>query len=363
MDRKRLVVWLALAGVLALVLIALLVLGGLPGAVSPLVDGPSAGAPLPAGGAVADRPAIPLEGEEPVSAEAPAPAGVPEDRQAELAAAAAALAADPNTHVVCDLDLPVEEAMAYLAIGGHSDFNGRLVRVVDGKAYLPLVYDMGEQGSAEIDIREGVFSLDGYGPVAISWSDPPEDGGLGRCDRAILPESGQASLTGTLTLEGTGAPADGAWIEGCGNMAFVEAGGIVHMDIVSEPCSVIAMRQDGLLRTRSEVIPVLPKPGEDVVLDIVLPVAKRGGLGVQIVQTDEGISIEGLVDGGPAGDAGLQAGDLVVEVDGEPVGDMELGDFVQKVGGRAGTDVDLVVDRDGQRVPFTITRQALEQPG
>lgn len=269
------------------------------------------------------------------------------------------LAEDPNTHVVCDLSLPVERAQGYLAIGGHSDMNGRRVEVVDGKVYLPLVYDLGDMGDAVFEDRTGTFSLEGYGPTRITWSDPPEDGGLGHCTATIAPEPGTASLTGTLTLDGSGEPADGAWIEGCGNMAFADQRGIVHMDIVPEPCTVLAMRQDGLLRTMSEPVDVVPIPGEDVLVDIAIPEHPRGGLGVRVAQTDEGIVIDGLIEGGPAGEAGLEAGDLVLQVDGADALGLPLPEFVELVGGRAGTDVALLVDRGGQQLSFTVTRRVL----
>ncbi|TNE86536.1 MAG: PDZ domain-containing protein [Deltaproteobacteria bacterium] len=273
------------------------------------------------------------------------------------AARAEALIADPNTHVVCDLGPDVPDGQAYLSVGGHSDFNGRIVQVVDGRAYLPLVYDLGPE-TEPFDIREGLFSLEGYGPVAIAWSDRPESG-HGTCTAVIEPDLGRASLTGSITLRSSGAPADGAWLEGCGNLAFADGQGVVHMDIVPEPCSVIAMRQDGLLRTMSDRIEVTPKPGEDVILDIAISDLPRGGLGVRVAETDDGIVIEGVLDGGPAQTAGLAEGDRVVEVDGENADDLSLGDFVEVVGGDAGTSVDLTVDRGGELVRITVVREVL----
>ena len=263
--------------------------------------------------------------------------------------------------MVCDLDLPLARGEGYLAIGGHSDFNGRRVTVVDGRAYLPLVYDLGDLGDAVFTERTGVLSIDGYGPAEVQWSDPPADGGLGRCTVSVAPEPGYASLTGSITLD-DGSPAGGAWVEGCGNMAFADGHGVVHMDIVTEPCTVIAMRQDGLLRTVSEPVEVTPAPGRDVLVDVVIPSAPRGGLGVAVSGTDEGFLVEQLIEGGPAGEAGLAAGDLVVEVDGTPATSLDLQGFVEAVGGEAGTDVDLVVVRGGERVELTVTRDVIS-PG
>lgn len=285
--------------------------------------------------------------------------GATERTDEELAALAEELENDPNTQVTCDLGIDVREGVAYLAIGGHSGFNGRRVQVVNGVAYMPLVYDLGELGDQTFDERSGVFSLEGYGPVDIAWSDRPEDG-HGHCTSAIEPEPGRASFTGTLTLAESGAPAVGGWVEGCGNMAFADQHGIVHMDIVPEPCTVLAMRQDGLLRTVSDPVQVSPSPGEDVVVDIQIPEAARGGLGVQLSMNPEGhVQIDGLLGTGPAGEAGLQEGDLIVAVDGESLDGLEMGDVVKAIGGAAGTDVSLTVDRGGEQLQFDITREAL----
>ncbi len=281
----------------------------------------------------------------------------------DLDAVARELLEDPNTHVVCDLAIPIERAQAYLAIGDHSGFNGRMVQVVDGKAYMPLVYDLGDMGDAVFDERSGVFALEGYGPARISWTDPPQDGSKGACTATIEPEPGTASITGMLLLSPSGAPAAGGWIEGCGNMAFADQLGVVHMDIVAEPCTVLAMRRDGLLRTMSEPVAIEPTPGQDVVIDITIPEARRGGLGIQISQTDAGVIVDGLVDGGPATDAGLEAGDRIVAVDGESADDLDLGELVQAIGGDAGTEVAIAVDRAGERLEFTIMRRVLGEDG
>ena len=289
--------------------------------------------------------------------------GASELTDEELAELAQELREDPRTHVVCDLDLDVRHSRGYLAIGGHSDRNGRLVHVINGEAYLPLVYDLGELGGPPIDQRSGVFGLEGYGPVPLAWSDPPEGDGLGQCTHAISPQPGRASLTGTLTLRESGLPAAGAWIEGCGNLAFADQHGVVHMDIVPEPCVVIAMRQDGLLRTLSDPVAIEPVPGQDVVVDISIPEAPRGGLGVQLSMSPAGqITIDQILQTGPAGAAGLEAGDVVLAVDGQSTEGMSLGEFVQRVGGEAGTSVELTVVRGEQTMEFDLVREALS-PG
>ncbi len=307
-------------------------------AASPSVDAPSPDA--------SEGPPVALGGADPRTDE-------------ELAALAEALANDPNTQVTCDLGIDVRVGEAYLAIGGHSGFNGRRVQVVNGVAYLPLVYDLGDHGEQTFEERGGVFSLEGYGPVDIAWSDRPGEG-HGRCTAPVRPKLGRASFTGTLTLAESGQPAAGGWVEGCGNMAIADEHGVVHMDIVPEPCTVVAMRQDGLLRTTSEPMAISPEPGRDVVVDIQIPESPRGGLGVQLsISADGQVQIDGLLGTGPAGDAGLLAGDVLVAVDGAPLAGLPLAEVVQAIGGPAGTEVSLTVDRSGQQLQFDIVREAL----
>ena len=312
--------------------------GGEPGGGGAGGGGPSPGAPIEV--------AVALGGADPRTDE-------------ELAALAEELVNDPNTQVTCDLGIDVRVGEAYLAIGGHSGLNGRRVQVVNGVAYLPLVYDLGEHGDQVFDEREGVFSLDGYGPVQVAWSDRPGEG-HGRCTAPIQPEPGRASFTGSLTLAESGLPATGGWVEGCGNMAFADERGIVHMDIVPEPCVVIAMRQDGLLRTVSEPVSVVPEAGRDVVVDIQIPEAPRGGLGVQLSMGPDGaVHIDGLIGSGPASDAGLRAGDIIVAVDGAPLAGLELAEVVDVIGGPAGTDVSLSVRRGDDELQVDVTRETL----
>ena len=64
--------------------------------------------------------------------------------------------------------------------------------------------------------------------------------------------------------------------------------------------------------------------------------------------------IAGLTDDGPADDAGLKVGDLVLGVAGEPVGG--LSDFYRAVWslGPAGVEVPLDVYRDGELVHVAV---------
>jgi carboxyl-terminal processing protease len=66
------------------------------------------------------------------------------------------------------------------------------------------------------------------------------------------------------------------------------------------------------------------------------------------------------LDGSPAETAGLQAGDVVLEIDGEPTSGSTVQDEVFKVRGPAGSHVTLHVSRDGRELDVPITRQLIE---
>jgi len=77
-------------------------------------------------------------------------------------------------------------------------------------------------------------------------------------------------------------------------------------------------------------------------------------------QTDvEGARISGVAKGGPAEAAGLQNGDIVVEMAGQTIGNIY--DYSHALDGlKVDTPVEMVVLRDGQRVTLTLTPGARE---
>jgi len=82
------------------------------------------------------------------------------------------------------------------------------------------------------------------------------------------------------------------------------------------------------------------------------------GVGVTIQYTQEGMLIESVLSGGPAQEAGLQAGDLIVEVDGVSCVPADTS-HREMVLGEEGTQVALTILRDGQTQRVTITRRAV----
>jgi len=80
----------------------------------------------------------------------------------------------------------------------------------------------------------------------------------------------------------------------------------------------------------------------------------RPWLGMFTAEVEDHLMVGGVSDGGPADQAGLQAGDLILDVDGAPVS--ELAQFYRRVWshGDAGVEVPLCILRDGNPVEIRV---------
>ncbi|MGD8710994.1 MAG: S41 family peptidase [Ectothiorhodospiraceae bacterium] len=87
-----------------------------------------------------------------------------------------------------------------------------------------------------------------------------------------------------------------------------------------------------------------------------------GGLGIEVGMENGFVKVISPIDDTPAEKAGIQAGDLIIRLDGKPVKGMSLNDAVGMMRGEPGTDITLTVVRDGQDKPFdvTITRSVIK---
>jgi len=68
------------------------------------------------------------------------------------------------------------------------------------------------------------------------------------------------------------------------------------------------------------------------------------------------------MDDTPAEKAGIEAGDLIIELDDVPVKGMSLSEAIDDIRGEAGTEVKLTILRNGESTPkdFTITREVIK---
>jgi carboxyl-terminal processing protease len=87
--------------------------------------------------------------------------------------------------------------------------------------------------------------------------------------------------------------------------------------------------------------------------------AKFGGLGIRIYEDKGFIKIARPLPNTPAMRAGLQAGDYITKVDGEPIhispGGQTLAEVVDVLRGLVGTEVTVAVQRRGHSEPFDVT--------
>ncbi len=87
------------------------------------------------------------------------------------------------------------------------------------------------------------------------------------------------------------------------------------------------------------------------------------GIGAMVQENDEGLfEIVRPIDGQPADLAGLRAGDVLIEVDGQSVLEIDFDEVILMVRGPAGTTVNLKVMREGEPEPlaFSIVRARFE---
>lgn len=79
-----------------------------------------------------------------------------------------------------------------------------------------------------------------------------------------------------------------------------------------------------------------------------------GGLGIEVTMENGVVKVVSPIDDTPADRAGMQAGDLIVEIDGKPVMGMTLNDAITKMRGKVGTEIILTVMREGVKDPLKV---------
>lgn len=80
-----------------------------------------------------------------------------------------------------------------------------------------------------------------------------------------------------------------------------------------------------------------------------------GGLGIEVTMENGLIKVVSPIDDTPAAKAGLQPGDLITNLDGEPVMGLSLNDAVDKMRGPVDTPIKLTVRRGATGEPFEVT--------
>jgi len=85
------------------------------------------------------------------------------------------------------------------------------------------------------------------------------------------------------------------------------------------------------------------------------------GIGVEVKPTEGGISIERVLPNGPAHEAGLEAGDVIVNIDGRSIGDMSFNQAIDMIGGPSGSRISLGLKRSsGPAFAVSMIRRRVE---
>lgn len=83
------------------------------------------------------------------------------------------------------------------------------------------------------------------------------------------------------------------------------------------------------------------------------------GIGISISMRDDRVTVVAPIEGTPAFRAGIQAGDIILKIDGEPARDLR--DAVNRIRGPKGTEVQVTIQRPDVADPleFTLTRDVI----
>ncbi len=80
-----------------------------------------------------------------------------------------------------------------------------------------------------------------------------------------------------------------------------------------------------------------------------------GGLGIEVTQEEGFVKVVSPIDGTPADEAGMEAGDFITHVDGESVLGLTLNEAVERMRGPVGSEIVITVVREGEDEPFDVT--------
>lgn len=80
-----------------------------------------------------------------------------------------------------------------------------------------------------------------------------------------------------------------------------------------------------------------------------------GGIGIEVTMEDELVKVITPIDDTPGAKAGILAGDLISEINGDPVRGLSLQEAVEKMRGAVNTSIDLTIIREGADRPIEIS--------
>jgi len=79
-----------------------------------------------------------------------------------------------------------------------------------------------------------------------------------------------------------------------------------------------------------------------------------GGLGIEVTMENGLVKVVSPIDDTPAWRAGIEAGDLITHIDGEPVLGLTLGEAVERMRGPVDSEIELRLLRESREEPFAV---------
>ena len=80
-----------------------------------------------------------------------------------------------------------------------------------------------------------------------------------------------------------------------------------------------------------------------------------GGLGIEVTQEEGFVKVVSPIDGTPAAEAGVEAGDFITHVDGESMLGLTLDKAVERMRGNVGSEIVITIVREGESEPFDVS--------
>ena len=84
------------------------------------------------------------------------------------------------------------------------------------------------------------------------------------------------------------------------------------------------------------------------------------GISIKAREDGQGFDIFQVEPGGPALEAGILPGDILVEAEGQPVQSLSANQLQELIRGKEGTGVSISVLRNGQKLDFSLTRKTIQ---
>jgi hypothetical protein len=138
-------------------------------------------------------------------------------------------------------------------------------------------------------------------------------------------------------------------IHGCGVSELTDEASLT-LSLPAEPCWLRAFRRDGAFRIVADPLAVDAKQGLPAEWNIDFPDERMAGLGIQISLADDGISMDRILEGSALSEHGIEAGDVILAINGQSTVEMTVNDFIDVGLGAAHSQVELLVDTlDGER--------------